>query len=652
MLNTHKLLYILPDLSYVAELLPGKKELTFSIQSFRQINGEFLNENEILPGSVEKLFSKLEEEEYHLILPDFLFTNTIVNIEGTTKTVVLEHVEKKLLPELGLSKETHSIQTNVLTSFKGNSKVQISAIEKSVLGPIRAISQKSKAKITAISPLSWSVKAIISLEPSISVLQMGSNIYVAQHYIGVDQAVNFPLDKYDSIVETIKSLKGAEPSIQSVYLASSALVEEDLKNKLSGTLPIQQLASFKEDDSQMPSYIKFIIESTMRTLSIPDFPVPNFNLGKASEEELKSISVASAKSADTTKKDDTKNESNDLPAPTTTKEIEITEKIDKTVEIPPTDLPIPAVALNEKIAPIDKESDPMTQTTSDKNTENIESIEPLKEKEEDSKEKETLVDLPEIPSIDTTKSEEKEEAEVKDPKENNSEDKIDSKIIDNTDEEIQKDSKDNDIDLSKFASKDSDDEEEKEEKSDSLEAKKSSDSLTDSTNKSGKKIIKNTSGVNNMLKMVFITVAVFFITIAIGVGVGLGLLKMSDTTAEDTTPTIVSEAPEPTSTPEPTPEPVVINKEDLSILVVNATTKAGYAGKIKALLVAAEIENIDASNADGDYVDGTDYLLMLKENKDLQSLLEESTELTFEYSADIDVEDPSEEYDAVIVLAD
>jgi len=95
---------------------------------------------------------------------------------------------------------------------------------------------------------------------------------------------------------------------------------------------------------------------------------------------------------------------------------------------------------------------------------------------------------------------------------------------------------------------------------------------------------------------------------------------------------------------------VEINKAELSILVVNATTKAGYASKVKALLVDAEIEDVDAGNAKGEYEEGTDYLLMLEENSELQTLLEESTELEFEYSAEIAVEDTAEKYDAVIVL--
>lgn len=628
MLNTHKLLYILPDLAYVAQLLPAKKEYTFSVQSFRQINGEFIDETELIPTSIEKLFSKLEEEEYHLILPDFLFTNTIVSIEGTSKTAVLEHVEKALLPQLDLSTDTHAIETTVLTSFKGASKVQISAIEKSVLAPIRAAAEKYKIKITAVSPLTWVLKSIISLEPSISVVQVGSNLYAAQHYIGVDQASNFPMEEYDAIVETIKTLKGAEPSIQSVYLISSALVEEDIKEKLSNTLPIQQLASFKEDDSKMPSYVKFLIESSMRTISIPDFPVPNFKLGKATDADLHSLLEASPQTETT----DKNIQDTEIPKPSHTADVSQEEDAEnkKDADIPEkTTLPTPSSTPSvTTAATVVAESAPMPEIKtkvepSQSVTETLDEIEnePTTkiEAKTDVAEKTETEKIPKIATIDTIQEETEQKLATK-----NSE-------------------QDDTVDLAQFAGKDSD-----EGNGLAVETDSKSDLHTKKTNK---KIIKNSSGVNNMLKMVFITIAVFFITIAIGVGVGLGLLKMSDSQTTTPAPEVVTQTPTPTATPTPTPEVVEINTEELSILVVNATTKAGYAGKIKTLLVQAEIQDVTAANAQGEYVDGTDYILLEKENPALQQLLEESTNLSFEYSADKNVEDPSEKYDAVIVLA-
>ncbi len=102
MLNTRKFLYILPDSAYIAEVLPTKKAHTFAIQAFRQINGHFINEDEFIAENVEKLIKKIEPEEYHLILPDFLFTNTIVDINQTSETAVKNYLKEQLLPNLSM----------------------------------------------------------------------------------------------------------------------------------------------------------------------------------------------------------------------------------------------------------------------------------------------------------------------------------------------------------------------------------------------------------------------------------------------------------------------------------------------------------------------------------------------------------------------
>ena len=219
MLNTSKLLYILPDLTYVAELLPGKKPHTFSIQSFRQINGEFMDENEFIVENINKLFSKLEADEYKLVLPDYLFTNTILSVEETDDQKIIEELKNKTLPELGIEAETHEIDITVLTQLKGSAKVQVSALEKSLLSPIRMAAAKAKIKIKSISPVTWTIKSIVSLEPSISVIQIGSHLYAAQHYIGIDQATTAEVSDVAKIAESIKTLKGSEPNIQTIYFS-------------------------------------------------------------------------------------------------------------------------------------------------------------------------------------------------------------------------------------------------------------------------------------------------------------------------------------------------------------------------------------------------------------------------------------------------
>ena len=57
------------------------------------------------------------------------------------------------------------------------------------------------------------------------------------HYIGVDQCTSQTTAEVSAIAETIKTLKGAEPRIQTVYLLTNELVEQELKEELSDTLP-------------------------------------------------------------------------------------------------------------------------------------------------------------------------------------------------------------------------------------------------------------------------------------------------------------------------------------------------------------------------------------------------------------------------------
>ncbi|MEX0896263.1 MAG: hypothetical protein WDZ94_05045, partial [Patescibacteria group bacterium] len=71
MIDSTKLLIVLSDVAYIAELLEGKKQYTFSLQNCKQVNGTFMTKKGPDNEAVAKLFSKLEAgEKYHLVLPD------------------------------------------------------------------------------------------------------------------------------------------------------------------------------------------------------------------------------------------------------------------------------------------------------------------------------------------------------------------------------------------------------------------------------------------------------------------------------------------------------------------------------------------------------------------------------------------------------
>ena len=74
MLNTHKLLYICQTFSPMLsnKLYTGKNLIIlFVLSAFRQINGEYLNDNEFIADIVNQNRFKVEEGEYTSILPGF-----------------------------------------------------------------------------------------------------------------------------------------------------------------------------------------------------------------------------------------------------------------------------------------------------------------------------------------------------------------------------------------------------------------------------------------------------------------------------------------------------------------------------------------------------------------------------------------------------
>jgi hypothetical protein len=585
-------IYLLPDVAYIVELTKSKDDDVLKIRDYLQVNGNFMNDNEILEESIKKLSSRIQPKEYQLVLPDFLFTNTVVNVEETGEDKILEHVNKNIIPDLNISEKTHELHAFVLNEFKGQAKVQLSALEKTVLKPLESIfPEGGELKIGKVFPLSWTTKSLISLEPSISIIQMGTNLYLAQHYIGVDQANSSGVDDVDKLVESIKTLKGAEPSIQTVYLLANALVEGKLQDGLKGTLPVQQLA-VESEDSEMPSYIKQVIEATAKTVDIPDYKVPSFKFDSSSVEE------------------EPKTEEDKKPE-------EKEEKKDDVVLPPPTELGTVAGESDEKPEELKEEEKKPEEPKEEPKVEEEKKEEVVEEPKEKLKEEEKKPEEP--------KEEPKVEEEKKDEPEKKKEEPVEE------------------VDLRQFMS-----EEASGDKKD--EDKKEEPKIEDKGQIKGKKVIKNDAGVNSMVKMVFVALVSFFITVGIGLGIGLGFLSFTNNQSTDDQQTQVSEtAPSPEPTVEPTLEPV--NREEYSVLIVNATTRAGYAGEVAADLKEAGFTDVEAANAKGDYDEGN-FILISEENEALTTTLDSDTGLSFKYLEDKEVEDPSEEYDFVVVLAE
>ena len=617
-----RLLFILPDLSYITKLIPGKKEHDFSLSDFRQINGSFLDDNQLIQANLEKLFSKIEAGSYNLVLPDFLFTNTIISLEVESEDEVKNYFNKTLLPSLGISQKDFYVDTTILSNYKGMFKVQLTALEKSVVSPlITAIADKKDIKIESISPLSWTSKAIISLEPSVSIMQLGGNLYLAQHYIGLEQTYFTALEEADNFVETVKTLKGTEPSLQTVYLLSNALIDEKLKDKLKETLPVQQLADLGAENEKMPSYVKQVIEAAAKTFSISEYMLPKFEPdldykevvdSENAEEKVEEVETAAAPKKE--EKQDDLDLVNNLVKPVVVGAAAAGEDVMAKTELPKPQ-EINAEALNDGPKEAKVLSD---ETKEEEKVELNKKVEDLKEETKEEKVK--------------AKAEEEIKVEVKE--------EVPETKVESTKE----------VDLAQFANLAIDPsvagKKTTEEKDDKKEVKMETPK---------KELIKNKDEAGGMTKMIFIGFLSFIVTVALGVGIGLAYLKFSGNQGEQLDEPVaeveVTATPTPEATPEPLPE---INPEDFDLLVVNATTKAGYAGTTADDLETAGFVGVDAKNAKGIYEDGN-YLLVVEDTKENEALLEEvesATDLIFELKIGMEEEDSSGVYSAVVVLSE
>lgn len=599
-----RLLYIFSDLAYIAKLNPTKKAHEFAISDFHQLNGQFLDENSLIEKNIKKLVDKLEAGSYQLILPDFLFTNTMVNVEVKTEEEVKEYLKDKLLPDLKIDTEDFYLDTNILSNYGGAFKVQLTALEKGIILPlVKALKNSKDVSIQAVAPLSFSIKSLISLEPSVSILQVNRELYLAQHYIGVDQCFNTSIDNANDFAETVKTLKGVEPSLQTLYLLSDALVDNKIKEVLTETLPVQQLAEPAEEGDKIPPYVKKIIEAGAKTLSIPDYLLPQFSIDQDYDKEL-AIQQEKENGLDTT--------------------INITK---------------PAVVGEEetKESKLESEND-----MKDKESKKKEDAKQESKKIEDQEKTEKEV-LPSPKKIDLT--------EVNKP--SDQEQELQQKTEDSLEKAEKKAEKKEEaaeINLAQFTNLAVDPS-----VLNKKEAKKTSDK--ESEMPSVKPVIKNSSEGTGVLKMIIIALLSFALTVALGVGIGYGVLQLTNKQAPKIN--VGDEAAETAQEPEPspTPEPVVINKEDYQLLVVNATIKAGYAGTIANDLEDAGFIDVAAANASGEYEEGN-YLLLSDlgeeqeaSNQALLAEIEEITELDWQLSDEITVEDADGDYQAVLVLA-
>lgn len=637
MLNASKILLVLPEVAFAAELLPGKQPNTFSIQNCSQYLSPFLEGIKFNGEKLYKLFHRIQKDEpYALVLPDDLFFNKIVSVSKESDSAIRDELKGVILPSLNVSEETHDIVTTVLNVHKGETRIQISAVSRAVLGPIRAVAEKTGATISNVVPLSFALKSIISLEPSVSAVQLGDSLYIAQHYIGVSDCQRVPATEIEKAVELIKGFKKAEPSTMTVYALTNPLIGSQLKEGLKQIIPLQQMSETVEG-SKLPGAVTTAIESIARSLS-SDFPIPLFDLGKASRDELDALVVGNAGDDADELDDDTSS-----IAEVDTKAI---EEEDEAEAVPAEKAPsrVAPEPVDEKVEAEGEETMPKVTTVEEIQVEESDLPKPshlggaaavaaaAKQTADEGPtiKLDALSELGDEPTPSVQKTPDITIGKVKDLEES-LEEKV--AILGNKAEST--------VDLSALS-------------------RAQSGSSTDNV-----KPVPSKDGGKKMNKMILTTLGVFLITVLLGGAAGFWFIRFNQSSESET----------PTVTVEPTmePEPVVEQNETaeeatesaqttdlgaeekaaLSIYVVNATGRSGHAGTFRTRLTTAGFSTVAVGNTNSEegYEDEGNFIFMKDGSNALLEALSTATKLTLTEDADLaTVEDSAGKYDVIIVL--
>jgi hypothetical protein len=627
LIDQPRFLILFSRVAYVVELVANKKPHNFVIHSLRKISGEYIAGQSLVAENVLKLWNKVDDGEYTLLLPDSLCINVMVKVESQDDKMVTAHIEEHILPGLGITDASHQVKTQTISQFRGTSQVQVSALSNELLAPVRAASAQTEVHISSVVGISWALKGLVSLEPSLTILEADGQLHLAKHYIGVDATASFGVDEIDAIVEAITTEKEQDGNIQTIYALTTKATADAIEEELGDSVPIQLVMPESDPDAQLAAHTERFLTEAGRTLSIGEYPIPEYKLTEASDAEISEFNLASIIHAN-------------AQAAATSVSVENTDE--------PTEPELEPEIEEDSVLEVEPEFEP----------EITEEPEPESEAELELKDESSELDA-ETDLDDNQLHADQEianEMSIVDERDLAEDSELDPPTEESTSSVI---------DLTKFAVAGTTNNVPNTGSTKPIHKPGITNSATLAP-PAKKPVIKNKAGAHHMVQMILFTSLAFLITVTTGVLISLGLINM-------TTGRPIFEPPvyffggeaEPAPTPMPTPEPVTeseapeieepevdpVDPSELSVLIVNATARAGYAGTVAETLEG--FESVRAANAQGTYEDPGIYIGMVEPSPALLDLISEQTELEVsELSSILETEDAAGTYDVVIVLAE
>lgn len=602
------ILYLASEPSFFALLDGNNKEQ--NLNDVTRIDFPLIEKGVINKDNLTHALKSLDQKELHLVVSDEIFYHHISDYSLTAKKNIEDEIKETVATVFADKKEPLHIVTVDLAKTSKMQTVQITAMTKANLTTLAEAAEEAGITIESILPASFVVKAFVSVDPSLFLLATPQSYLLTSHYIGVDFAKNISTENEKELISTVRELKKERPHIQHIYICSAPNSESTLGESLSDILPIQDVEIKEiESENDTPFFLKALTIGVKEVVE-NDFPLPQFSV-KNAEPRMESHT-------NKTEKVDILEKAVVEPIAQILKEAKAEEKESEkeTTE---------EAEANEEI--VEKEEE--KEVEKEEEIEKKEIKKSIEKKEEENTEKELAIEVPDLPTpavITTPKLVVQPEVAVPAV--------IESRAVTESKREEPV-----------IAEK-----KEVESKTESIAKVISAPTtVTSNTTKSVRPAKKM-----NVFKYVLLTFGVALLISLVGGGIVISQQAVADkknpplqTPISEVTPAPESEKPTPT--PEPTLEPVDL--KTLDVLVVNATSIAGKAGKTAAAVKKAGAKTVDAGNAKDTYDSKGTFIMFAKpELAGAQSALEEATELSLEELDMSEKENVGGKYDIVIIL--
>lgn len=543
------ILVLQPQHSYFLTLNTEKK--TPSLTDVTKIDFSLMENGEVNAEALANALRKLELTSVHLLISDELFLHYIGDFPTKDDIPLEQQITNTIATAFPDQAEPLHIVTLDLAKTSKTHTIQITAMAKKNLTALGQAIGMAGVTVKTVVPLSFVVKAFVSIDPSLFVLETPENLLLTSHYIGVDFAMSLEDHSVGALKKAVAQIKKDHPHIQHIYVLGSEALTAEITESLSAILPVQHVeiqgVTAEEDTPLFLQAAAFGYKEIVEN----KFPYPHFSV-----EPIETIAVVG------------------MPKDEEVIEKEVEQEAEKS-------MPKPTKSVREEAV--------------------IRAPETLAAKAELEPEVKEVVEDEPAPSPTKT-------AAATEPEPN-----------------------------SPFTI---------------LQSLKSDPAALKTAPKARvAPISPATRNTRGWLSYIFLALVIALLIALIGGGVIISQGNMTPSEQVSPVPVETIEAtPEPT--PEPTPTPVPVSKTDLEILVVNATSTSGKAGRVANAIKQAGFKTVDSGNAKGKYdTAGTFVMSATSLPEEIIADLTAAIDVEELEPLELDtVEDTAKKYDVIIVL--